>query len=52
MVANEYDGRTKEYAARTHERDLDAGATQYAGRTIVYVGRTGISLETLNETCA
>ena len=50
MVANEYVGRTKEYVARTHERDLDADATQYVGCTIVYVGRTGLRHETLNET--
>ena len=40
-MAIEYVGRIGGYVARTHERVLDAEATQYAGRTIVYAGRDG-----------
>ena len=33
FVTNEYAGRTREYAARTHVIKLDAEATRYAGRS-------------------
>ena len=49
-MANEYAGRTKEYAVRTHGRVLDADYTRYAGRTLGYAGRSGSRLKTINDT--
>ena len=50
ILVHAYAGRTEEYAARTHERALDADANQYTSHTIVYAGHTGLRHETLNKT--
>ena len=40
-VANEYAGRTGEYATRTHALEMDADSLRYTGRTKVTLGVTG-----------